>query len=798
MRSLLLLLLPTAALAQTLPPVLDAGALADIDERLRALGLSREDVRAAPWGAPVPADAPAVVRDALDDPLSAPDLANQLATAVATDDAWGAVGTVWGAAAEDPCPEPPVLGTLSGRHVAHSMAQGERWPRRAVRDLEEKIDRTLDEQLGALLAEAGRARCRLDAALAPLGDDTRQALLAEVDAWLRDPTAAPTLAAAVQVNRPLLALAARDWSAAVAGAVEKLTLLGPERWPASPLIWQVEGGEVWVGSPGANAGAGDPMLLVDPGGDDHWRIRPDSEALATSGVRGWIDLGGDDVWRSGIGGAGSAVLGLGAGVDASGNDVHQGWALGAGSAVLGGATWLDLDGDDRYAIARAGLGFGAAGVGMLEDRDGSDVYTGQRSGQAAAVAGGIGVAHDARGDDSWLLTEAPSTGQAWAHGRAVALLVDGGGDDLYAAATDSQAAARAHGLAVLRDGGGDDRWSLTGGRQASADAGGVAVLLAPSGADAFIAGDGTNHILAGSGVAWLIHRSAPKEEAIFGPTAAWSAPRPWPWNAFLAVVDLGGPGPEVTTSRHNGSVLLLPFAPGPTSRAFVTGSSIPAAVAELNTLRKEAWRDPARAGEFALRAEELSASDDPQVRAAAWHARAVLPQIPGLSVDPADAEAIATEAAVLQEREPDPDVRAAALGAAGHLGGAGVASTLTRALLEGEPSVRDAAEQALYALLDRVDGVAVARGLYPVATGDEAAPPAVRDAALRVLGATRERDAVPVLVDALAEEHELTQRNAAEGLLRHGSRAAEQAVRAWLDEHPAEEGWAESIRAERE
>jgi HEAT repeat protein len=184
------------------------------------------------------------------------------------------------------------------------------------------------------------------------------------------------------------------------------------------------------------------------------------------------------------------------------------------------------------------------------------------------------------------------------------------------------------------------------------------------------------------------------------------------------------------------------------------------------------------------------------VREAAWHARAALARIDGLTIAPDDALRIATEAAVAMQKESHADVRAAAARAAGAFGEAGVASSLVDALLTEHLALRRSAEEALLLVASRTDGVAIARGLYGVAGGEMDADPAVRDAALRVLGAARQRDAVPVLESALASPDPRTALAAVEGLARHGSRAALVALGPWVESHPDQQGWIDSLSPE--
>jgi HEAT repeat protein len=111
-----------------------------------------------------------------------------------------------------------------------------------------------------------------------------------------------------------------------------------------------------------------------------------------------------------------------------------------------------------------------------------------------------------------------------------------------------------------------------------------------------------------------------------------------------------------------------------------------------------------------------------------------------------------------------PEGRAAAARLLERVGGPGTASVLSTALGEGSFAVRGPSEAALLAIAGRTDGVAVARGIFPLAKS-KSLP--VRVAALRLLGATKHRDAKEVLEAALEDTDPLVSRAARIGMDRY-------------------------------
>ncbi len=874
--------------AEAGPSLLDRETVEALRAELRTTGAALDDLAAVARDRS-PSDLPLrnpMADSTLASPLQAPEIASGLATRIAQDvgsrgpagwdgffgilaEQWGAEGGV-----DDSCGSAASGEGLATQHIAAAEATGERWSKREINDLQVRLNPELNRILGQLSDEASVAACRVEQAFAQVEPEGRDALLADALVLLslparphedQEPVATRVAAGWSKVDQAALIRASRGWSEAVDAAALALSGLDPAAWPSSPVIWRITLGEVWIGSPTANSGTGNPVLLVDPGGDDHWRIRPDETALAGAPVRGWIDLSGDDVWRSGPGGAGAAVFGIGAGVDLSGDDVHAGSDLATGAGYFGIATWLDAGGDDIYEGGGGVQGFGLLGAGLLRDTGrGDDVHEASALSQGAGLPGGVGVLHDDGGVDRYLVTptaESGLCGGGCSQGAGVGvrpflagglgLLVDDSGADLYTSGGSSQGSARWHGLGVLRDGGGDDGYLSGAWSTGSADRQAVGVLLDSTGNDRYLS---RHHSVASAGVrsvAWLVDLagydeyssslgvgwSKAEDSASFlvdvGGAARWGGGRPGTVaghpsaarraSPVAAVVGrrvpaetaiLGGLGasPTATVAELEAALkgAALPMSDGLDDVGYGIGALIrrrtpPGQLADLArsiganaTGRTRTAEDYSVAWHLAwlgriaqaapLAASDLEATaaalaDHPSwvVRAAVWDARAALGEVPDLEFPPEEAERLATAAAVVLQKEENAQVRAAAARATHTFGAAGVASSLADALLGTHLGLRRSAEASLVAICERTDGVAVARALYAAASGRERVDPVARDAALRVLGATGQRDAVALLIDALADEDEATVLAAAIGLARDAGRDATRALETWRE-----------------
>ncbi len=411
---------------------------------------------------------------------------------------WAVAQGEYGDFGADPCAK--TLGVLRGglglvdRMLKAQAAQGDKWSKREAADIRGQVSSELDVALGALLDEAAVAHCRVEASTARIDAEQRTALWSTLLEHLggarsdaqRDEDAAAFGEAWNAVDRGGLLRAGMDWSESLTEAAVALAGLPATAWPAAPVILPTDLGEVWLGSAASNSGTGDPVLLVDPGGDDQWKLVRGDRA-----VRGWIDLGGDDSWQ----GAGGAFFSVAAGVDGGGDDTHRGEIGATGGAAFGVSTWLDGGGADVYQAAALAQGAALFGVGALRDGGSErDVWEARGFAQGFGGPGGLGLAQDLGGDDSWALADGAGQGAAagvsMRLGGGVGLLVDEDGDDVFAGGIGVQGSAQRGGFGLLFDARGDDRRTARELAQGGCSFGGAGLLIDLTGDDAYLADRG--------------------------------------------------------------------------------------------------------------------------------------------------------------------------------------------------------------------------------------------------------------------------------------------------------------------
>jgi len=520
----ILLLLPASANADLLPPNADLAvpaALADAGAEPAELELVRRWIqRDDRWR---PAAATAAEAGVLEIDGVAAGLMDALAVR-STRPAPPALGALLDAQLEpgtDACADTKHqyatgLG-LVDRMLRDAEDRGERWTKREARDLRDSMDPALDAAAGALLDAAALAECRVEASLRRIDDAERDVLVTVLRRWM-DPDGWPTDAeratdadalgnAWERIDRGGLLLAGAEWAEAIATGAATLAALPPTAWPTAPAILPTALGEVWLGTASNNSGTGDPILLLDPGGDDQWRIgtsrADDWTPAGIPAVRGWIDLGGADVWQSGHVGAGGALFSVSAGVDRGGDDTHRGGDLGQGGAAFGVASWWDGGGADRMTGGRGSQGFAAFGAGVLRldgaERDGVDA-----AGFAQGTGGpaGVGVLVGNPGDTAYTLASPasrtwrgwganPGQGVSWGLfdglGGGLGVLADPAGDDAYAGGHGVQGAAQLGGLGLLVDLRGEDRYAAADLGQGACARAGVGALLDADGTSGLMA-----------------------------------------------------------------------------------------------------------------------------------------------------------------------------------------------------------------------------------------------------------------------------------------------------------------------
>ena len=113
-----------------------------------------------------------------------------------------------------------------------------------------------------------------------------------------------------------------------------------------------------------------------------------------------IDLGGDDHYRGTIASSTDTQHGNAVVIDMSGNDTYAGAAFGLATGRLGVGLLIDQSGDDVYQLEEGSGGAGFGGLGILFDAKGNDVYMGGRFTQGVSI-GGLGLLFDAAGNDRY-------------------------------------------------------------------------------------------------------------------------------------------------------------------------------------------------------------------------------------------------------------------------------------------------------------------------------------------------------------------------------------------------------------
>ncbi|MCB9868042.1 MAG: hypothetical protein H6816_15555 [Phycisphaerales bacterium] len=227
------------------------------------------------------------------------------------------------------------------------------------------------------------------------------------------------------------------------------------------LIVDFGGDDTYTGGVAASTAERPIGLLLDCGGNDHYRSREPAQGAGLCGIGVLIDAAGDDEYRAERYAQGVGQFGLGVCADLGGADSYALKFSGQGCGYFGIGLMLDFAGDDAYSIFGDGEGLGGvAGVGVLADRAGDDTYTAVRSakvtgrpsyhspGEDVSVSNVQGCAIGRRGDGG--------DGHAWAGGLGA--LIDVAGNDRYTSGNWSMGAGYWFGAGLLYDGAGDDEY----------------------------------------------------------------------------------------------------------------------------------------------------------------------------------------------------------------------------------------------------------------------------------------------------------------------------------------------------
>lgn len=320
-----------------------------------------------------------------------------------------------------------------------------------------------------------------------------------LEAWTANPGSEPAgldelrRFVSARVDTAGLASAAATIARVIDWALPRLRAAAASMGPSETRVVGCEVGEVpgvlCVGGTGANTYERDYALVIDLGGDDvHANSAGGADPLVNGlAVAVTLDVGGNDTYRvpptatSEVAQGAGIYGGVGFLVDGGGNDVYEfepskpnGRAYGQGLGAAAAGILADLGGSDRYSIVNTGPGIQEV------------------NGLAAAGLGGLALALDTAGNDSYTLASRPTPlpgaqgvelGEAEAGGvgtgdvGGVAAFVDSGGTDTIiveaivsasprgqeqAATRSSSVLAIGHGGAgtgVALAGPGDSTWS---------------------------------------------------------------------------------------------------------------------------------------------------------------------------------------------------------------------------------------------------------------------------------------------------------------------------------------------------
>jgi hypothetical protein len=219
-------------------------------------------------------------------------------------------------------------------------------------------------------------------------------------------------------------------------------------------------------------------VLADRSGDDWYVAAVHSIGIGfNKGVGVLRDLGdGDDLYQCwGVyknsytrpDGPDYGFTGFGIGVGwAWRSENYGGVSLGTGVGFVGGIGLAnDGGGNDTYVSSTFGMGIGmTAAIGMLVDSDGDDVYLAMKgeaqdhSGMGEGIHHGTALALDRAGDDFY--SGVTSAGGGWDLG--IGFFIDVAGSDTYTDLLElgvSPAWSGVQSLAVFLDGGGEDTFS---------------------------------------------------------------------------------------------------------------------------------------------------------------------------------------------------------------------------------------------------------------------------------------------------------------------------------------------------
>ncbi len=274
------------------------------------------------------------------------------------------------------------------------------------------------------------------------------------------------------------------------------------------IIIDLSGHDRYFGRSAHTMGAGffSTGILDDWSGNDLYFSGDFSQGCGIFGTGILLDRAGDDTYKGNIGCQAASSFGIGLLLDNAGRDTYSAALYSQGFGfIMGASALVDRGGNDSYAAGwkygdilryedhyislSQGFGYGlrpyfSGGIGLLIDGAGNDQYAADIFGQGASYWYALGGLLDYGGNDNYI---AYQYAQGAATHMCLASLIDISGDDLYSSKGVSQGCGHDVAFGLLLDCGGNDQYSATDLSQAAGSANGIGMLIDLRGDDGHIA-----------------------------------------------------------------------------------------------------------------------------------------------------------------------------------------------------------------------------------------------------------------------------------------------------------------------
>lgn len=230
-----------------------------------------------------------------------------------------------------------------------------------------------------------------------------------------------------------------------------------------------------IGGKGKNYYKGKFNLIIDYGGDDVYEFENDDIMENNTSII--IDYSGNDTYTAlDDYSLGCGLFAMSYQYDKEGDDIYKGKNVTLGAGVYGLGIVEDESGNDIYYSNSFSIGAGAFGIGLVLDKAGNDIYSANTYSQGFGLTKGAGAIIDNSGNDSYLINSLSldmgryedhfvSMCQGYGLGLrpyyagGVGLIIEGGGNDIYATDIFGQGGAYWYGLGAIVDKSGHDKYN---------------------------------------------------------------------------------------------------------------------------------------------------------------------------------------------------------------------------------------------------------------------------------------------------------------------------------------------------